>query len=288
MITLTSRSREATDPVPEMGAGLAGLWVGDLPVLRPWSGRVHGPFALGCNLLVPFSNRISQGGFRLRRPVDHSLAPNLPGEACPIHGDGFQRAWQQVSGTDSAATLTLPNGNIGPFRYAATVSYDLTDHALTIELSVVNKATTPLPYGLGLHPWFPRDSSTRLQFNATGVWPETADHLPATQQPVPVQDGGQWHLLAPLPQGWINTGFSGWDGLAQIVQGPQAISLSLQAQGLSTALLFSPSANADFFCFEPVSHPVDAHNLPGQPGLTRLAPEQTLTASMTLTWGQAR
>ena len=34
---------------------------------------------------------------------------------------------------------------------------------------------------------------------------------------------------------------------------------------LSTYLVYSPSRSADFFCFEPVSHPVDAFNLPGEP-----------------------
>ena len=53
---------------------------------------------------------------------------------------------------------------------------------------------------------------------------------------------------------------------------------------LLTAILFSPSSAAAFFCFEPVSHPVNAHNLPGMPGLTLLAAGETLTAEMTLDW----
>ena len=51
---------------------------------------------------------------------------------------------------------------------------------------------------------------------------------------------------------------------------------------LSTYILYSPSDQAGFFCFEPVTHPVDAHNLPGGPernGLTILAPEETLSAA---------
>ena len=52
--------------VPAMGAGLASFEAltadGPVDVLRPWDGSGD-PFALGCNLLVPFSNRISGGGF---------------------------------------------------------------------------------------------------------------------------------------------------------------------------------------------------------------------------------
>lgn len=48
---------------------------------------------------------------------------------------------------------------------------------------------------------------------------------------------------------------------------------------LSTYILYSPSAESRFFCFEPVSHAVDAHNLPPGPeahGLVVLTPGATL------------
>ena len=66
MITLTAGPSKAKI-IAEMGAGLASLSVDEKPVLRPCSGRVQdGPFALACNLLAPFSNRISGGGFGQR------------------------------------------------------------------------------------------------------------------------------------------------------------------------------------------------------------------------------
>ena len=42
----------------------------------------------------------------------------------------------------------------------------------------------------------------------------------------------------------------------------------------------TPAHDADFFCFEPVTHPVDAHNLPGQAeanGLIVLKPEEEMS-----------
>ena len=51
---------------------------------------------------------------------------------------------------------------------------------------------------------------------------------------------------------------------------------------LTTFILYSPASDADFFCFEPVTHPVDAHNRPGGPeanGLTVLVPGDTLAVS---------
>ena len=285
MITLTAGPSKAKI-IAEMGAGLASLSVDEKPLLRPWSGRVQdGPFALACNLLVPFSNRISGGGFG-HEGVRHSLDPNLPGEVCPIHGDGFQRPWQAVDVTGNRAELCLSGGAIGPFRHSASVRYYLTQGSLETRLSVTNTGDLALPFGLGLHPWFPRDDDTRLQFNATGKWPKGPDHLPTSQIPVPFGTACPWARPEPLPQGWINAGFSGWDGRARIVQGKAAMSLQIACTGLGTTLIYSPSANADFFCFEPVSHPVDAHNLPGQPGLVRLAPGADFNVSMTLNWEQ--
>ena len=52
--------------------------------------------AFGCQVLVPFSNRISGGGFTFDGR-SHAIEPNVPGEAFPIHGDGFQKPWRVVS-----------------------------------------------------------------------------------------------------------------------------------------------------------------------------------------------
>ena len=51
---------------------------------------------------------------------------------------------------------------------------------------------------------------------------------------------------------------------------------------LSTYILYSPSGDSDFFCFEPVSHLIDAHNLPSGAsanGLIILAPQETMSAA---------
>lgn len=265
-----------------MGAGLAGLFVDGRPVLRPWSGAVaDGPFALAMNLLAPFSNRIS-GGFSFSGTT-HQLAPNLAGEPFPIHGDAFQRQWLVTEQDEASVTLTLENGDFAPFRYGAQVTYRLTPTALQVRLGLTSRAATTLPFGLGFHPWFPRSTKTKLLFHATGYWPEDSRHLLLTTEPVPIPASLNFAGLAALPAGWINAGFAGWAGFAQIAQGPEAVSVAVKAD-MSTAILFSPSSAARFFCFEPVSHPVDAHNLPGMPGLTLLASGETLTAEMTLDW----
>ena len=279
MIRLHSGPAEAVID-PDLGAGIVALTSAGLPVLSAGPGRPEGgPFAQGLNLLAPFSNRISRPfAFEGRT---HPVPTTLPGEPFPIHGDAFQKPWTIEAQGDSEAALTL-RGDIGSFRYDARVAYVLRGDALSVRLDLTNRADVTLPYGGGFHPWFPRHASTRLEFRAKGHWPEDDRHLPATSVPTQIPADFQFETAAPLPPGWINCGFSGWDGHARITQ-PE-LTVTVEAKGLTTAIVYSPGATAAFFCFEPVSHPVDAHNLPGQPDLVPLAPGATLSMTLRLSW----
>lgn len=269
--------------VPAMGAGLARYdLIGSKgePLLRPAPGEPKNPFELALNLLVPWSNRISNGGFSYNCDF-HALAPNLEGEAYPIHGDAFQSVWSVVAVTPISALLRFSNNGIGPFFYDAEVLYRLDNGALTVQLEITSRAKIDLPFGFGLHPWFPRSKRTRLTASAKTVWLEDASHLPTGA--VPVQQKSEWDFSTgrPLPEGWINNGFEGWAGTALIEWPDRQLSLSIAADSkLSTYIVYSPSSQADFFCFEPVSHPVDALNLSSSPqgnGLFVLAPGERIS-----------
>jgi aldose 1-epimerase len=279
VITLQAGEARAT-VLPEMGAGVGRLdWRG-MEIFRPWSGRAEeGPFALGMNLLAPFSNRISGpfewGGAR------HEVAANLEGERFAIHGDAFQRAWSVEDATADSVALTVA-GEIGPWRYDGGVTYRLTPQGFDCGLTMTNRSAVALPFGGGFHPWFPRGDATRLTFGAAGYWPEDERHLPSTTDPVAAPTDWRWESEAPLPGRFINAGFAGWDGHVTIRQ--PGLRIKIAAIGCDATILYSPGPDSGFFCFEPVSHPVDAHNLPGQPGLVGLDPGDTLSMFMSLTW----
>ena len=101
---------------PELGGGIARLDVDNKPVLRPWSGDRVNPFSLASNVLIPFSNRISGGGF-VWNGVNYPLEPNLDNEAFPMHGDGFQKVWDIVDSVNISQSILfsqpfLPNSAI--------------------------------------------------------------------------------------------------------------------------------------------------------------------------------
>ena len=101
--------------VPSVGAGLARFDWKHTPLLRSWpKGGSMDCMDLACNLLLPWSNRISGGGFRFD-DVFYKLLPNLPGESYPIHGNGLTSAWTVDEVEADAVILSLASD--GPVSY---------------------------------------------------------------------------------------------------------------------------------------------------------------------------
>lgn len=271
--------------VPGVGAGIASydFVTGQArePLFRPCRDVANaGPFDLACNLLVPWSNRISGGGFSFKGRF-YALQPNLASEPCPIHGNGFSSKWKVSNVSTSSATLCLSSTGPGPYVYDAAITYALEGQgALQMTLIVVNRGPR-LPFGLGFHPWLPRTHDVLLQAPASMIDLEDKRHLPSGSVPVGERPDWDFSCSAPLPAAWINNAFTGWNGRARIIWPARHLALEIQAGPIfSACILYSPSAEADYFCFEPVSHRVDAHNFSGgeaENGLTVLAGGERLS-----------
>ena len=67
----------------------------------------------------------------------------------------------------------------------------------------------------------------------------------------------------------------------RIEQPDLGYALECQASGADYFLLYCPPG-LGFFCIEPVSHPVNAHHLPGRPGLRLLEQGQSTQLDFTL------
>ena len=285
--------RQRLQLIPELGGSLAGweLQHGDtwLPLLRPWNGMAADAYTYACFPLTPWSNRISAGGIE-HDGVTYPIALNRSGEAYPIHGDGWLQPWGIAASDPTSITLALTSNRFAgnPYHYRASQRFILDDDGLTIILQVTHLGEHALPYGLGLHPYFPRDSTTRLQMHCTGLWLSGADLMPESHASIlpPTFDYRQPALLnGPM----IDHCFTGWDGHASIHYPNHGLTLELtmpQCDGY--ALMYRPPG-LDFFCLEPITHPIDAFHLAGRPGLRILANGESmeLRLQMRFRTGQA-
>ena len=288
---MTPTRLELTDNVthltlaPELGGSIVNWTVRSTgqPLLR--HNDTHAlntglPGKLGCYPLVPWSNRISEGGF----DGPHgwlALTPNSLTDPLPIHGSAWQQPWQVVTQTADEVVLQLDSTT--PFAYRARQRFHLNEGRLSIELQVTHLAEQPAWHGLGLHPYFPRTANTRLQAGAKQVWLCDASKLPTELSPLPVR--WDFQALKVLPDTLVDNGFCEWDGHCLIQQPDLGYELQCQATGSHYYLLYCP-VDLAFFCIEPVSHPVNAHHLPGRPGLVLLEQGQSAELGFNLHYRQ--
>lgn len=268
--------------LPETGAALAGFdyckdarW---LPLMRSFeptaAAMAPDPNQLACYPLLPWSNRISGGGF----DVDGhrmTLAANRDDDPYPIHGSGWQRSWRVMSHNDHEARLVLDEHSADAYAYQASLRYLLREDTLEVALQVTNTGTRTLPFGLGLHPFFPRHDGTTLHAPAAQVWINDGQSpLPVKRVDVPLA----WNFdrARPLPDG-LNHGFQAWSGNAAIEWPSDGLRLQVETDVDAFVLYTPPGEN--FFCFEPVDHAINAVHLPGGAaanGMTLLAPQSSL------------
>jgi aldose 1-epimerase len=266
--------------VPTLGGGVAAWQVdrpqGHIDLWRPWDGLSEDRYTLANFAMLPWSNRISGGGFEHAGRF-HPMVPNRAGEPYPIHGDGWLQAWSIEQTAADTVAMHLESHRFGgnPYDYRATQTFTLRDDGLDQSVSVTHLGSEPLPYGLGLHPWFPRSNGTRITAPVRGTWLSGNDPLPTehTAQFPPTWDLSQG---APATGTLIDNGFTGWSGSAELDWPDHGLRIGVRMLDSEGYCLVYRPPQGPAFCFEPITHPIDAFHLPGRPGLRVLAPGETL------------
>ncbi|TXT36614.1 MAG: aldose 1-epimerase [Comamonadaceae bacterium] len=272
--------------VPSLGGGVAAWQLDHGPsrvdLWRPWLGATD-RYTLASFPLLPWSNRISAGGFE-HNGVHHPMTPNRVGEPYPIHGDGWLQAWQLHQPAEDTLEMTLTSqaydGN--PYTYHALQRFVLREDGMDQTMTVTHTGAAPLPYGLGQHPCFLRSATTRLTAAVQGVWLSGADPLP-TGHTTEYPPGWNPNTGMDVNGTLIDNAYTGWSGHASITWPEHQLMLTMavpeiiqKGQNDGYCLLYRPPAGPGF-CFEPVTHPIDAFHLPGQPGLRVLHSGEHLT-----------
>lgn len=267
--------------IPRLGGSVAAWdWKaadGWSPLFRPWSGASEDRYTFACFPLVPWSNRITGGGFEHEGKF-HPVRPNRADDPYPIHGDGWLQPWQVAERGDSRVRLALESHRFDgdPYDYAATEVFSLQPDGLTIELTVTHLGDGTLPYGLALHPYFVRNQETLLLSKATGVWLSGKDPIPTshTSEFPPTWD---YNTPSPLDGPLIDNCFTGWDGRSVIEYPDRGLALTMTMDNCSGYSLMYRPPDLPFFCLEPITHPIDAFHMPGRPGMAILSKGESLT-----------
>ncbi len=282
---LTLESGPLRVAVSPQGGAIVEAWHGSVPLLRPCAADAESDFDVskaGLFPLVPFGNRVAGNAFAFDGQT-YRLAANTDGDPHYLHGDGWLGRWSPAACSQTRLELALRHAATvdSPYVYSATEQIAVDDQGFDVALSVTNEGERPLPFGLGLHPFFPLTPQTTLQVRATGYWTETAQFLPDRHEALPVEL--DFNRPGPLPAHWVNNGFEGWDGEATIRWPERGLALRiLGSQEFSRYFVFvsdrsfEPSFRRDYFCFEPMTHRADAHHAPDLGGLRVLAPGEQL------------
>lgn len=233
-----------------------------------------------CFPLVPYSNRIRCGQFTFAGET-HQLAPNWDGDAHVIHGEGWLRSWDIVEQDASRALLRLTGGDGWPWLYECLQEIKVGPDGIGLSLALRNTGQTPMPAGLGFHPYFPRSASTRLQFDAKRIWPPLGDTAPTPQVP---DSTNSFATLRPVSDCVLDHCFDGWPGTARITQADNGLDLTIKTNGEATHCVVYTPANEPYFCFEPVTHCTGAFEADDicDAGLKILQPGETFNLAVTI------
>jgi aldose 1-epimerase len=251
-------------------------------------GAAHGgdPLKASCFPLLPFGNRVRDNRFTFGGR-GFALSPNQPWDRHYLHGDGWLTGWAIIDRGEAEVTLGMRHaaGTTTPYAYSAEIRYHLLNEALSVSLTVRNEAPHALPFGLGLHPYFPLTALTKLQAVATGWFVEEAEFMPGAMAAVP--NALDFSKPRQPPRHWINSGFTGWNGHARISWPETGVSLGISCGAafgdyflFMSDAAFEPSFAQDYFCFEPMTHRADAHHATDLGGLVELAPGAALSGEV--------
>ena len=126
-----------------------------------------------------------------------------------------------------------------------------------------------------------------LHAKARYYWTEKTGFLPHERKAL--QDTIDFSNTLAIPHTWHNICFEGWDGDAVISYPESELTIGVTAPSCAYYFLFvsdthfDPHYNEDYFCFEPMTHCANAHNVQKLGGLHILENGQSLSCTMALT-----
>ncbi len=274
---------------PECGARLVAFRVGGRDVLRPASAEAlksTAPYGYAGFPLMPYSGPIFGDGFRFRGEW-HALARNLPAEPTATHGEGWIRPWRIEAQSERSVALALdyaPSPGAFPFAWRGELRFTLDEGRLAVDLNLINRDHRPMPAGLGIHPYFPKEPGTTLTFDCTGVWPPDAPETVA-KGCGPLEPGLDFRNGLDVSDIVFDRCFEGWDGVATLTA-PDGFTTRIEADPIFGKLQIYDAWDYPYICIEPVTNANDGFNraaldVPSH-AMAVLEPGKSLGGTMTI------
>lgn len=285
VLTLSSTALEL-QLSPSIGGAISRLsYVGEggpRPILREGHSPLQNVLEAASFPLVPFVNRVRGGSFTFRgRTI--SMAPNMPGDPSPLHGQGWLNPWT-VEGSDRGLAVLSYHHESGewPWAYEARQEFRLDGAVLDLALTCRNISDNPMPCGLGQHPYFPCTKGTRIETSVGHAWTVDENVLPVDRVPAT----GRYDLSDRLICGQdLDNGFGEWSGRARMDDPDWPFELELSSPQARFFQIYSP-ASGGIFVAEPVTHANAALNAPEpewlELGLRVLDPGEEMRLDMRL------
>lgn len=261
------------------------------------------PMRFGNPILFPFPNRVRGGHFTFDG-MDVQLPINEPARNHAIHGLVFDRPWEtaDVGADDGGAWVRCRFDSamhpdvaaVYPFPFVISYTYTLRAGALESRIEVQNTGTRRMPFGFGLHAWFPlpltaggERADCRLTAPTSQVWELAADFTP-TGRILPAsadRDLAQGVALGTATFDDVYTGLptdSSWEA---VYSDPRSgWDLAVVCDPSFRELVVYAPADREVVCMEPYTCTTNAFNLAEQgvdAGRRVLRPGEVWTGSVT-------
>lgn len=229
-----------------------------LDCIVPWQGsdafESHDWPKAGAFVMLPFTNRLAPAQFSWQDQTItlHNGSPTGQG----LHGFGHRRPWQLRQTKPHSAELVLMHPAQDaewPWSFEATLSYQLSEAGLRIELTLRNTSTGVMPLSLGWHPFLshstvrpedPSDYSVHAQrqhaigLDGLGLAVLSVEQLPMQTFALPTEQAG-------------TTAFEHYSGTVQV---PLTANwrLAMTSEHAAHLLVHTP-AGLRHLCVEPIS-----------------------------------
>jgi aldose 1-epimerase len=242
--------------------------------------------------LAPYSNRIKNNSF-IFEGREYQMRPNWSEGSLTIHGDIRDRPLAMTR-SDQALEFWYDARSVNdsnyPFDYTFKTRYSLEDDVFVSHLEVQNVGSTPMPAGLGFHPYFMpsflgSSAAPLLHFQAKSVYLTDSSRIPdGASQAIPLELDFSKPKIATAR--FIDNVYNDWDGVATLAWVGSGYNLRIEGDPIYTHFVVFNGDPDGTVALEPVSHCTDGFNLlaKGIPntGVKILAPGEVLAGAMRL------